>query len=502
MIDLKRIQLLIVLLLTTIFSSTIIAQELVKDEVIPFVPREMRAAWVATVANIDWPSRPGLSVGEQQKEIITIIERVQELNMNTIVLQVRPQADAFYKSDLEPWSYYLTGQQGKAPEPFYDPLEFWITESHKRGIELHAWLNPYRARHSAMRGDDAPNSILKTKPGLVKKLGNAGFYWLDPAMQEVQDHSYAVVLDIVKRYDVDAIHFDDYFYPYPEYNDGKDFPDDNTFNTYKNNGGELSRGDWRRNAVNKFIERVYLGIKNEKPWVKFGISPFGLYRPGYPSSIGGGFDQYATLYADAKLWLNKGWMDYYVPQLYWDISRIELSFPALLGWWASENSMKRNLWPGLFIRPEVESKVMSLEIVNQVMVTRGMIPQSPGNMFFSMKSLMSKDSLTGKMLANGPYKNKALIPAYPWLDNEFPSEPKIDVEKKDDEMKISWSEKGKEKPFLYVLYTKYNGRWTYEIFPEDKFEVVKKSDDKISAFAISAVDKCGNESKKNIFILK
>jgi len=495
--DINRTRLIFILFYVALFLNTNLAQQL-KDEVIPPAPREMRAAWVATVANIDWPSKPGLSVDEQKKEIIAILERIVELNMNTVVLQARPQADAFYKSDLEPWSYYLTGQQGKAPEPFYDPLEFWINESHKRGLELHAWLNPYRAKHSAMRGEDAPNSILKTKPEYTKKLGNAGFYWLNPAMQEVQDHSYNVVMDIVKRYDVDAIHFDDYFYPYTEYNDGKDFPDDDTYNAYKKNGGNLERDNWRRDAVNKFIERVYLGIKNEKPWVKFGISPFGLYRPGYPSSIGGGFDQYATLYADAKLWLNKGWIDYYVPQIYWDISRVELSFPVLLGWWASENTMNRNLWPGLFIRPEVESKSMSLEIVNQVMVTRGMLPQSPGNMFFSMKSLMPKDSSAGKMLVDRPYRNKALIPAYPWLDNVPPAKPKVNVENKSDEIKISWSVDGKEKPFQYVLYSKQNGRWIIEILPENKFEIVKKADSKIVAVAVGAVDKCGNENRSEI----
>ncbi|RJP71851.1 MAG: hypothetical protein C4539_04345 [Ignavibacteriales bacterium] len=486
----------LIIILITIFSISLAQQN--KDETIPPVPREMRATWVATVANIDWPSRPGLSVDEQQKEIIAIIDRVAELNLNTIVLQVRPQADAFYKSDLEPWSYYLTGQQGKAPEPFYDPLEFWISESHKKGIELHAWLNPYRAKHSAMRGEDAPNSVLVTKPGCAKKLGNAGFYWLDPAQKEVQDHSYNVVMDIVKRYDIDAIHFDDYFYPYPEYNDGKDFPDDDTYEAYKKSGGNMERGDWRRDAVNKFIERVYNGIKNEKSWVKFGISPFGVYRPGYPSSIGGGFDQYATLYADAKLWLNKGWLDYYVPQLYWNISRVDLSYPVLLEWWQSENTLKRNLWPGLFIRPEVNGRTMALEIVNQVMVTRGIVPNSKGNMFFSMKSLMPKDSLTGRMLLEGPYRNKALIPSYSWLDKIPPAIPEIKTDKNSEEIKISWTTGGSEKPFLYVLYSKQGERWIYEILPGEKLEAVLPLDKKVTLIAIGAVDKCSNESRSEI----
>jgi uncharacterized lipoprotein YddW (UPF0748 family) len=470
---------------------------------LPSVMREMRAAWVATVANIDWPSKPGLGVDQQKQEAIAILERLKELNMNTVVFQVRPQADAFYKSDLEPWSYYLTGEQGKPPEPFYDPLEFWIEEAHSRGIEFHAWLNPYRANHPAMRGEISPGSIVKTKPHCVKKLGSNGYYWMDPAMQEVQDHSFAVVMDIVKRYDVDAIHFDDYFYPYPEYNDGKDFPDDDSYQAYTESGGQLSRGDWRRDAVNKFIQCVYDGIKQEKPYVKFGISPFGVYRPGIPPSIGTGFDQYATLYADAKLWLNMGWIDYFTPQLYWPISRVELSYPILLQWWSTENPMGRNLWPGLFIRPEINKKEMSLEIVNQIMVTRGMVPKSPGTMLFSMKSLLSTDSTIYKALSKGPFKTQALTPTYPWLDNEAPASPILNVDKQDNELKINWEAVGEEKPFWFVMFTKIDRVWSYEVLPANKLSLSKIINGKnITAVAISAVDRCGNESEKSIFDIK
>ena len=215
------------------------------QEKIPSPMREMRAVWVATVANIDWPSRPGLTVEQQKTEAIKILERVKELNLNTVVLQVRPQADAIYPSPLEPWSYYLTGEQGKAPEPFYDPLQFWIQESHNRGLELHAWLNPYRANHSALRGELSPLSIVKSKPHLVKKLGNAGYYWMNPALKEVQDHSYNVVMDILKRYDVDAIHLDDYFYPYKD-GKGSDFPDNKAFEKY---GNGLSKDDLKDKII-------------------------------------------------------------------------------------------------------------------------------------------------------------------------------------------------------------------------------------------------------------
>jgi uncharacterized lipoprotein YddW (UPF0748 family) len=492
----KFIKRLLFFFIVLFLSKNIFAAD---PEELQTVMHEMRAAWVATVANIDWPSKPGLSVDEQKKEAIAILERLKELNMNTVVFQVRPQADAFYKSDLEPWSYYLTGEQGKQPEPFYDPLEFWIEEAHNRGIELHAWLNPYRANHPAMHSEISPKSIVKTNPHCVKKLGDNGYYWMDPAMQEVQDHSFAVVIDIVKRYDVDAIQFDDYFYPYPDYNEGKDFPDDDTYQQYQNNGGTLARDDWRRDAVNKFIKRVYEGIKSEKPYVKFGISPFGVYRPGIPPSIGTGFDQYATLYADAKLWLNMGWIDYFTPQLYWPISRIELSYPILLQWWSAENSMGRNLWPGLFIRPEIDKKEMSLEIVNQIMVTRGMVPKSPGTMLFSMKSLMSKDSIVNKALSEGPFKTKALTPTYPWLDSELPASPILNVDKQGNELKINWEIVGDEKPFWFVLYTKIDGVWSYEVLPANTLSLLKKLNGKnIAAVAISAVDRCANESEKNI----
>ena len=495
----KPIKIFFTTLLIIFISKIILGAD---SEEFPTLMREMRAVWVATVANIDWPSKPGLPVEEQKKEAIAILEKVKDLNMNTVVLQVRPQADAFYKSDLEPWSYYLTGEQGKAPQPFYDPLEFWIEESHNRGIEFHAWLNPYRANHSSMRGEISPKSVIKQHPDWVKKLGNAGYYWMDPTLKEVQDHSFAVVMDIVKRYDVDAIHFDDYFYPYRDYNDGKDFPDDDTYQSYLNKGGKLSRNDWRRDAVNKFIQRVYEGIKSEKPLVKFGISPFGVYRPGIPPSIAG-FDQYDILYADAKLWLNNGWMDYFVPQLYWQISRVELSYPVLLQWWESENSMQRNLWPGLLIRPETEKKEMALEIVNQIMVARGMIPKSPGTMLFSMISIMAKDSIIYKALSEGPFKTQTLTPKYPWLDNEAPKSPFLFTEKKGDELKIKWKAQGEEKPFWFILYTKVNDIWKYEIFAGNVTSIIKNLDEEnISIIAISAVDRCGNESKKNVYDLK
>ena len=235
----------------------------------PAAEREFRAAWVATVANINWPSKPGLSVEEQKSEAIALLDLLQKSNFNAVIFQVRPHCDAMYKSDLEPWSYYLTGEEGKAPDPYYDPLQFWIDEAHARGIELHAWLNPYRAHHPA-GGPVTDVSIVRKRPDLVLKLEADNWWWLDPALKGTQDHSYNVVMDLVRRYDLDGIHFDDYFYPYPDYNNFKDFPDEQSWQAYQASGGKLSRSDWRREAVNTFIERLYKGIKAEKPWVKFG----------------------------------------------------------------------------------------------------------------------------------------------------------------------------------------------------------------------------------------
>ena len=267
----------------------------------PKAEREFRAAWVATVANINWPSKRDLTTEQQQKEAIDLLDFLKAHNFNAVIFQVRPQADALYKTDLEPWSYYLTGEQGKAPEPFYDPLEFWIKAAHDRGLELHVWLNPYRAHHVA-GGEVSEHSIVKKKPELVVHL-KEGYWWFDPSLKGTQDHSANVVMDIVKRYDIDGVHFDDYFYPYPSYNKNEDFPDSHSWSAYMAGGGKLSKSDWRRESVNSFISRLYSQIKAEKKHVKFGLSPFGIWKPGYPESIAG-FDQHEVLYADAKLWLN------------------------------------------------------------------------------------------------------------------------------------------------------------------------------------------------------
>lgn len=488
---------------------------------IPAPAREFRAAWVATVANIDWPSARNLTTAQQQAEAIAILDRAVELNMNGIVFQVRPSCDVFYKSEIEPWSVYLTGTYGQAPEPFYDPLEFWVTESHKRGIELHTWFNPYRAYHPSSKAPLPDSHIVKRRPDLAPKLED-GHHWLIPTEKDVQDLSIAVVMEVVRNYDIDGVHFDDYFYPYKSYNGGKDFPDDASWAKYQASGGTLSRDDWRRDGVNVFIERLYREIKAEKPHVKFGMSPFGIWRPNNPPGIAG-LDQYSELYADAKLWWNKGWVDYYTPQLYWPIDRVQQSFPILLAWWAQENTMNRNLWPGLATFRANDGTANSKpvrEVINEIMVTRAIVPNGPGNIHFSMKRLMNLPELVDT-LKRGPYARPALVPASPWLDSTPPPAPTVNAAKAGEMLNIAWDNApGGESAFVWVVYLERGGRWESQIVggPNRTLSVqvagtvtttetanqglevreVKKPAVAVSRVAVSAVDRLGNEGPRTI----
>jgi uncharacterized lipoprotein YddW (UPF0748 family) len=362
---------------------------------------EFRGVWVATMANIDWPSKPGLPAETQKKEMIALFDRCEKLHLNAVIFQVRPMCDALYESKLEPWSSFLTGTQGRSPG--YDPLTLAVKEAHKRGMELHAWFNPYRAWNPAAKGEPAATHLVKTRPDLARKYGK--HYWLIPTHPDVLKHSLAVVLDVVKRYDVDGVHMDDYFYPYPELDAAKKeipFPDDDSWADYQKAGGKLSRGDWRRDAVNRFVKTLYFEVHKAKPWVKVGISPFGIWRPGNPPGIQG-FDQYAKLSADAKLWLNEGWVDYFTPQLYWAIGAEKQSYPKLLDWWAEQNTKGRHLWIG-----NSAGRHSAEEITNQVKLTR---EKAGGNVWFSEKSLRrSKAAALGKL-----YAEKAAVPATPWL---------------------------------------------------------------------------------------
>ncbi|WP_228384187.1 glycoside hydrolase family 10 protein [Sphingobacteruim zhuxiongii] len=458
---------------------------------LPQVPREFRAAWIATVANINWPSKNNLTTEQQKAEAIRLLDILKENNFNAVIFQVRPSADALYKSTYEPWSYFLTGEIGKAPSPYYDPLEFWVAEAHKRGLELHVWLNPYRAHHSN-GGSVTSESMVRKASDHVVRLKN-GMYWFDPSSQKTQDHAAAVVRDIVKRYDIDGVHFDDYFYPYATYNGGSDFPDDATWNAYRNTGGKLSRADFRRDNVNKFIKRVYSEIKAEKPFVKFGLSPFGIWKPGYPAGVTGS-SQYDELYADAKLWLNEGWIDYFTPQLYWPIDPPKQSFTSLLKWWQSENTHNRHLWPGLNT-VEVRSANRIEEIKRQIQVTREVVPNSVGAVHWSIAGLTKNPSML-RALHEGPYNQRALVPASPWLAHNPILKPTLLLTKQSSSVFAKWLHKQPEQVFKWVAYARYGDTWKVEILdgPQTEISFPKTKDgQKLNAIAVKPIDRLGNE---------
>ncbi|GAB1344887.1 family 10 glycosylhydrolase [Gemmatimonas sp.] len=422
-------------------------------ETAPAIRREFRGAWVASVANIDWPSKPGLSAWDQQAELRAILDRARALHLNAILLQVRPAGDALYASPYEPWSAYLTGVEGRAPEPYYDPLAFAVKEAHERGLELHAWLNPYRARHPSANGDNARTHVANAHPEWVRRYGK--YLWMDPGEPGVLAHSVKVALDVVRRYDVDGIHVDDYFYPYPEADStGTEvpFPDSGSYARYRARGGQRGVSDWRRWNVDRYVEHVYRGTKQLKPWVKVGISPFGIWRPGFPSQVQG-FDSYEKLAGDSRKWLREGWIDYFTPQLYWPIARTAQSYPVLLDWWIGENIKARHMWPG-----HNSSRAGSggaewgpEELNNQVRLTRATTATgqgATGDIFFSMRSLMpavatprtpvsvgvatapptpaSTPALADRLQAE-LYQEPALIPASPWLGNVRPARPRLTV---------------------------------------------------------------------------
>ena len=380
--------------------------------------REFRATWVACVWNGDFPSKPGLSTEQQQAELITILDRMQALHLNALILQVRPEGDALYRSSLEPWSAWLTGTQGKPPDPFYDPLEFAIAQAHQRNIELHAWFNPYRARTSERTVNVSPH-LAVTNPDVVYRWDKQ--LWMEPGATVVQDRTANVILDVVRRYDVDGIHLDDYFYPYPIA--GQTFPDDKTYQAYKAGGGTLTLADWRRDNVNCLIQRLATSIRAAKPHVKFGISPFGIYRPGQPPPVQG-LDAYNQLYADSLKWLKEGWVDYLSPQLYWRIDAIAQSYPVLLGWWAENNPKQRHLYPGNNLGALSGNQWDLSEILNQIDLTRQLTPQlALGNVFFSAKALTANHQGIGDRFRTETYANRALPPSMPWLGSIPPAMP-------------------------------------------------------------------------------
>ncbi|MEO0560372.1 MAG: family 10 glycosylhydrolase [Bacteroidota bacterium] len=476
--------------------------EIVPSETLPGPMREFRGIWAATVANIDWPSRSDLTTQQQQDELVAMMDRAQRLGFNAIVFQVRPVADALYASDLEPWSEYLTGREGQAPDPMYDPLELAIELAHERGLELHAWVNPYRAGHPAFRGPHASSHISNTRPDLVRRYGE--YLWLDPGEPEAAEHSLAVITDIVRRYDVDGVHLDDYFYPYPIQRNGRDvsFPDADSYRRAQDAGETLGRDDWRRQNVDMFIERLYTMVKAEKPHVKVGISPFGIWRPGHPEGITG-FDQYARLYADARKWQQEGWLDYLAPQLYWSIDSRGQSFPKLLNWWGEQNTAGRHLWPGLYdsrMLPDVGGYELE-EIPNQVELVREN-EVATGTIHFSEKALRSENGPLGELLGQRLYADRALVPASPWLVDAPPPAPDLLVvpTASGRSLMLIPGTDDAAGPHLWVVRTQTEGTWTWELAAGETSNVELAED--VEVVAVSVIDRTGNEGPASVLSLE
>lgn len=385
---------------------------------------EFRAVWVASVENIDWPSKKGLSADSQRAEFIRLLDMHKRNGLNAVVVQVRPAADALYPSSYEPWSEWLTGTQGKPPSPYYDPLAFMIEETHKRGMEFHAWCNPYRAVYSIRKSSISPSHITRVHPDWFLSFG--GTLYFDPGNREVQEYVTQVIRDIVHRYDIDGLHFDDYFYPYDivEGDLVKDFPDKASFQRY---GNGLSISDWRRSNVDSIILQISRAVKEEKKYCKFGISPFGIWRNKSKDPEGSdtraGQTNYDNLYADILLWEKNGWIDYVAPQIYFEFSHTHAPYGVLLDWWA-RHTYGRQCYIGLGIYRAGSNPAWRdrTQLTRQIQALRN-YPDVQGEVFFSSKSFETNPYGWNDSLRDHYFRYPALIPPMPWIDSLKPHDP-------------------------------------------------------------------------------
>lgn len=442
------------LLLSLVTSISLTAQTTTK--ITP--KREFRGVWIATVTNIDWPSKPGLPIDQQKQELIGILEQHKKNGINAVMLQIRPTADALYAKSRELWSHWLMGKQGLAPAQGYDPLEFAIKEAHARGMELHAWFNPYRATMSANAVTSAEH-ISRKRPELFYTYG--GQILFDPGLPEVREYITQVILDVVKGYDIDGVHFDDYFYPYRIA--GQQIKDNATFAKYNN--GFTKIDDWRRNNVDMLIKMVNDSVHYYKKYVKFGVSPFGIWRNYREDTLGSktnGLSNYGELYADSRKWVKEGWVDYINPQIYFTFSRQAAPFGVLLDWW-SNNTFGRHLYigqaaylvHGMPSRQEAAWGKLS-EIPNQIRYMRAN-NRVQGSVFFSSKSLSTVARAVADSLRNDLYKYPALPPQMPWLDDVEPNQPQnLTADAQADGVNLKWTKplkaKDGETASGYVVY--------------------------------------------------
>ncbi|PTN07684.1 glycoside hydrolase family 10 protein [Mangrovibacterium marinum] len=466
---------------------------------------EFRAAWVATVNNIDWPSKPGLSIEKQKEEALALLDLMAENGLNAVIFQLRPTADSFYPSQLEPWSRYLTGTPGK--DPGYDPLKFWIDEAHKRKLEFHAWINPFRIAQKATE-ELSSSSIVFQHPEWVVEYG--GKLYFNPALDETRQFIAAVVRDILQRYDIDAIHCDDYFYPYPVA--GVPFPDAADFAQNPRHFGPDQLADWRRNNVDLTIQLLSKTIKETKPWVKFGISPFGVWRNNDQDPRGSmtraGVTNYDDLYADILKWLEQGWIDYITPQLYWQIGHPAADYLSLIDWW-SQNAFQRDVYIGLGLyridaKSATEEWTRPDQMPQQIRLTRT-TPNIKGSSLYSVKHLKRnllglQDSLQNKLFAT-----PALTPQMPWIDPATPQSPR---KLKKRGRKLKWKKPSFNNPMdeaiRYIVYKTPAGkkpdlndpRSIYTITNEQHLKLDRrKGKRRPYDFRVTALGKLNNESR-------
>lgn len=442
----------------------------------PMPAREFRGAWAAVVHNIDWPSKKGLSAGAQQAEMRAILDKMASLNMNALILQVRPHSDAVYKSSREPWSPWLTGTMGQSPG--YDPLEYAIRQAHARGIEVHAWFNPFRALSNASQACSS-NHVTKAAPHITKRFGS--LVWCDPAQTETRARAFGAILDVVQRYDVDGVHLDDYFYPYPE--GGRTFQDGRSPAT-------------RRKIVDDFVQKLYSDVKRTKPWVRVGISPFGIWRPGVPSGIEAGIDSYEQLGCDARKWLANGWVDYLAPQLYWKDQPRKQSFSALLSWWRAQGS--RPVWPGIAttrIGGSEDGRPAS-EITKQIDLSRRIGKNWAGHMHWSVKGLTKNQGGISNMLAKGAYSQPALVPPMPWLSQKAPGRPSASASGSGSGVTVN-VQSGDRSTARFAVQARFGNQWRMAKVVSAGTKNVQVAGQP-DAVAVSAVDRYGNVSAPTV----
>ncbi len=426
---------------------------------VPEPAREFRAAWVTSVYNLDWPSRPGLGKERQQAELCTLLDGAVKLGLNAVLLQVRPGGDALYDSPLEPWSAVLTGKSGG--NPGYDPLTFAVQEAHRRGLELHAWFNPFRAKTG--KAAMAARHWTVQHPEWLR--GEKAHLFMDPGVPEVQSHVLAVVRDVLARYDVDGIHIDDYFYPYPVLGPGgvrMEVPLGDETRWQKEHGGQ-SLADWRRANINRFVQSLYVMTKSVKPAARVGISPFGIWQPGVPEGIEARVNAFEHLYADSRHWLQEGWCDYLAPQLYWPIQPAPQSFTTLLDWWTAQ-SKGRPVWPGMAVDRIANTREPMLpltELTDQMAAVRRTAPV-PGAVLWRIKFLINDPRGVGTLLREQCYAARALPPAAPWLGPQAPGKPLLEVVAGPESIKLSWSATGGSAIRWWSVQTRRAGQWSQE----------------------------------------